>query len=63
MNKTVSVKLNEKEAKALEDEIARRMSSGTFEIGCPTCGKSMALHDGEGKCPSCGQLVRVGTTS
>lgn len=63
MSQNVSVKLNEQGVKALEDEIARRMSSGTFEIGCPACGGEMALHDGEGKCPSCGQLVRVGSTS
>lgn len=62
-SQNATVKMNESAMKAIEEEAARALSKGRFELSCPSCGADMALVDGEGECSACGQAVRVGSVS
>lgn len=36
------------------------MKENDFEIQCPSCGSKVLVSSGEGECPGCGQLFKVG---
>lgn len=53
----VKVEVNES---ALLDVALKGMRERDFEIQCPSCGSAVPISSGEGECPCCGQLFKVG---